>query len=59
MSEYDEAYGKKSPALKRAEAQLRSMLMAVLGEIEDRRLVRVELLPQRWNRRELHHCLRE
>jgi len=43
MSEFDEIYRAKRPALERAEAQLRSLLEAVVSQIEDRRLVRAEL----------------
>lgn len=42
MSEFDEIYKRKRPALARAEAQLRSLLEAVVGQIEDRKLVRAE-----------------
>ena len=43
MSEFDEIYKRKRPALARAETQLRSLLEAVVGRIEDRQLVRAEL----------------
>jgi putative GTP pyrophosphokinase len=42
MSEFDEIYQKRCPALARAEAQLRSLLEAVIGQIQDRKLVRAE-----------------
>ena len=42
MSEFDEIYKRNRPALARAEAQLRSLLEAVVGQIEDRKLVRAE-----------------
>jgi putative GTP pyrophosphokinase len=42
MSEFDEIYKRKRPALARAEAQLRSLLEAIVGQIEDRKLVRAE-----------------
>jgi putative GTP pyrophosphokinase len=42
MSEFDEIYKRKRPALARAETQLRSLLEAVVGQIEDRKLVRAE-----------------
>jgi GTP pyrophosphokinase len=42
MPEFDEIYKRKRPALARAEAQLRSLLEAVVGQIEDRKLVRAE-----------------
>jgi len=42
MSEFDEAYKKKRRALVRAEAQLRSLLLQIVGQIEDRKLVRAE-----------------
>lgn len=42
MSEFDEIYRRKRPALTRAEAQLRSLLEAVVSRIEDRKLVRAE-----------------
>src|SRR5260221_4432387 len=42
MSEFDEIYKRKRPALAPAEAQLRSLLEAVVGQIEDRKLVRAE-----------------
>src|SRR5215471_13598895 len=43
MSEFDEIYKRKRPALARAQARLRSLLEAVVGRIEDRKLVRAEL----------------
>jgi putative GTP pyrophosphokinase len=42
MSEFDEIYKRKRPALACAETQLRSLLEAVVGRIEDRTLVRAE-----------------
>jgi putative GTP pyrophosphokinase len=42
MREFDEIYRSKRPALARAEAQLRSLLEAVVGQVEDRKLVRAE-----------------
>jgi ppGpp synthetase/RelA/SpoT-type nucleotidyltranferase len=42
MSEFDEIYRRRRPALTRAEARLRSLLEAVVSRIEDRKLVRAE-----------------
>ncbi|ESX20179.1 hypothetical protein X747_29085 [Mesorhizobium sp. LNJC384A00] len=42
MTELDDAYEKRRPVLDRAVEQLKSLLLTVLGQIEDRRLVRAE-----------------
>jgi ppGpp synthetase/RelA/SpoT-type nucleotidyltranferase len=43
MSDFDEIYHRKRPALERAEKQLRSLLVRVAASIEDRTLVRAEI----------------
>jgi len=42
MSKLDEAYRRKRPALERAARELEKLLLAVVGQIENRKLVRAE-----------------